>query len=58
MDLENLFSFDEFLGLLKSYDLGELNDKDIDFDIPNYPPIEAPMPEDMQQVINELRKQK
>lgn len=30
--LENLFSFDEFLGLLKSYDLGELNDKDIDFD--------------------------
>jgi 23S rRNA pseudouridine955/2504/2580 synthase len=27
-------------------------------DIPNYPTIEAPMPEDMQQVINELRKQK
>ncbi|MCE1272060.1 MAG: RluA family pseudouridine synthase [Acinetobacter sp.] len=27
-------------------------------DIPNYPCIEAPMPEDMQQVINELRKQK
>ncbi len=26
--------------------------------IPNYPSIEAPMPEDMQQVINELRKQK
>jgi 23S rRNA pseudouridine955/2504/2580 synthase len=27
-------------------------------EIPNYPVIEAPMPEDMQQVINELRKQK
>ncbi|EXB45916.1 RluA family pseudouridine synthase [Acinetobacter sp. 1000160] len=27
-------------------------------EIPNYPVIEAPMPEDMQQVIDELRKQK
>ena len=26
--------------------------------IPGYPTIEAPMPEDMQQVLNELRKQK